>query len=784
MLSNYLKIALRNLLRHKAHSAINIAGLAIGLVCTLLIFLWVQDELSYDRFNEKGDEIYRVVETQHYSGGKVLPAAVTPTALAGALKEEVPEITRSTRLSFNSLTVRHGENVSTEGVALVDPDFLEMFTLHFLEGNPKTALNEPHSLVLTVDAAKRYFGDEDPMGKTLLVENQYDFVVRAVIGNIPENSHLHYELLAPFVFAKELGSSMNDWNTSWCYTYVLLQPNAVSKAVNGKIVDFLGQHGQSNTQLALQPLREIHLYSAGKYVADIGGQGDIEYVRIFSGIALFVLLIACVNFMNLATARSERRAKEVGLRKVVGANRYHLILQFFGEAMLMTAIAFLVAIVCTQLILPAFNDLSGKALALERLNLAAVLGFLGITVAAGVLAGSYPALVLSSFQPAETMKKGMSSAAGGSSLRKILVVVQFTLSIMMIIGTLVVSRQIDYIRNKNLGFNKENVGYVWMAGDFRSKQEIAKRQLLKIPGITGITLTSQLPTNFVSASSGWDWEGKAPDEHVLMNFESVDDDYVKTFQMQMAAGRFFSPEMATDSLSAVVNETAVKMMGMKSPIGKTLKGRGKNLTIIGVVRDFNFKPIQTKIGPLVLLRNPSQYYAMIIRMKSNGISHTVTEIEKTYKEFNPETPFYFNFLDDDYNRLYRAEERTGKISEYFTFLAIFIAAMGLYGLASYTIEQRTKEIGVRKILGASVPDIIGLLTREYVWLVVLANILAWPVAYFAMNAWLEDFAYRISIGYATFLLAGGIALLIALLTVSHHAVKAAIANPVESLRYE
>jgi putative ABC transport system permease protein len=782
MLSNYLKIALRNLLRHKAHSAINIAGLAIGLVCTLLIFLWVQDELSYDRFNEKGDEIYRVVETQHYSGGKVLPAAVTPTALAGALKEEVPEITRSTRLSFNSLTVRHGENVSTEGVALVDPDFLEMFTLHFLEGNPKTALNEPHSLVLTVDAAKRYFGDEDPMGKTLLVENQYDFVVRAVIGNIPENSHLHYELLAPF--AKELGSSMNDWNTSWCYTYVLLQPNAVSKAVNGKIVDFLGQHGQSNTQLALQPLREIHLYSAGKYVADIGGQGDIEYVRIFSGIALFVLLIACVNFMNLATARSERRAKEVGLRKVVGANRYHLILQFFGEAMLMTAIAFLVAIVCTQLILPEFNDLSGKTLALERLNLAAVLGFLGITVAAGVLAGSYPAFVLSSFQPAETMKKGMTGAAGGSSLRRILVVVQFTLSIMMIIGTLVVSGQLEYIRNKNLGFNKENVGYVWMAGDFRSKQEIAKRQLLKIPGITGITLTSQLPTNFVSASSGWDWEGKAPDEHVLMNFESVDDDYVKTFQMQMAAGRFFSPEMATDSLSAVVNETAVKMMGMKSPIGKTLKGRGKNLTIIGVVRDFNFKPIQTKIGPLVLLRNPSQYYAMIIRMKSNGISHTVTEIEKTYKEFNPETPFYFNFLDDDYNRLYRAEERTGKISEYFTFLAIFIAAMGLYGLASYTIEQRTKEIGVRKILGASVPDIIGLLTREYVWLVVLANILAWPVAYFAMNAWLEDFAYRISIGYATFLLAGGIALLIALLTVSHHAVKAAIANPVESLRYE
>jgi putative ABC transport system permease protein len=781
--SNYLKIAVRNLLRQKVHSFINIAGLAIGLTCSMLIVLWVQDELSYDRYNEKADDIYRVVETQHYTGDKVIPVAVTPSALAGALKEEVPGIVRSTRFSFSSLTIRHGDNVATEGIAMVDPDFLQMFTLRFIEGDPKTALNDPHSLILTVNAAKRYFGDKDPMGKVLVIENQYDFVVRGVIGNIPQNSHLQYELIAPFIFNGERGSSMTDWSTNWCYTYVLLQPQAIQGSVDQKITDFLGKHAQSNTTLSLQPLDEIHLYSAGKYVADIGGQGDIEYVEIFSGIALFVLLIACVNFMNLATARSERRSKEVGLRKVVGANRAHLISQFFGEAMLMTLIAFIIAIICVQLVLPEFSDLSGKTLALSDLNMVSILGFLGMALMVGIVAGSYPAFVLSSFQPATALKREK-SGSGGVTIRRILVVTQFTLSIMMIVGTLVVSRQIDYIHNKNLGLNKENVGYFWMAGNLRSKHEIAKQQLLRNPGIASITLTSQLPTNFLSASSGWEWEGKPPDENVLMNFESVDDDYIKTFQMEMASGRFFSKDMATDSLSAVVNEAAVKTMGMKEPVGKTLRGRGKNLTIIGVVKDFNFKPIQTKIEPLVMLRNPSQYYAMVVRLKSNDISRTVAAIGNVYKKFNPETPFYFNFLDDDYDHLYRAEERTGRISEYFTFLAVLIAALGLYGLASYTMEQRTKEIGVRKVLGATVPGLFLLLSKEFVGMTLIANLIAWPVAYYVMSHWLQNYAYHAELDVGVFLIAAGLALTVVLGTVSYQALRASVANPVEALRYE
>ncbi len=784
MFANYLKIAIRNLLRQKVHSSINILGLAIGLTCSMVVFLWVQDELSFDRFNEKAADLYRVVETQRYSGGQVFHVAVTPTALASALKQEIPEIAQSTRFSFNSLTVRHGDNVFTEGVAMVDSGFLEMFTLRFLEGNPQTALTDPHSLVLTRDAATKYFGSEDPLGKVLIVNNQYNFAVTGVIENIPHNSHLQYELLAPFLFAGELGSSMNDWNTNWCYTYVLFYRDVPVDAVAKKVINIIGQHAKSATEVSLQPVTDIHLYSAGKYAADIGGLGDIEYVRIFSGIALFILLIACANFMNLATARSERRAKEVGLRKVIGANRYHLILQFFGESMLMTLLAFVVAVILIELILPEFNELSGKTLALHELNLAAVLGFLCIALVAGLVAGSYPALVLSSFQPAETMKKGKSLAAGGSSFRKILVVTQFMLSIIMIIGTLVVSRQVDYIRHKNLGLNKENVGYVWMSAEFRARDEIAKRELLNNGGITSITLINQLPTNIVSASSGWDWEGKPPDANVLMNFMSVDDDFAKTFQMQMAAGRFFSSSMATDSLAAVVNETAAKTMGMESPIGQRLKGRGKNLTIIGVVKDFNFKSIRTKIEPLVLLRTPSQYYAMVIRTKSDGVANTIADIEKVYREFNPETPFNFNFLNDDYDHLYKSEERVGRISEYFTFLAVFIAALGLYGLVSFTTERRTKEIGVRKVLGATTSGLFFLLTREFVLLTVVANAIGWPVAYYFASGWLQNYAYHTTLSPGVFLMSAGLALVIVLVTVGYRAVRSSLANPVDALRYE
>ncbi|MGH7455873.1 MAG: FtsX-like permease family protein, partial [bacterium] len=422
---------------------------------------------------------------------------------------------------------------------------------------------------------------------------------------------------------------------------------------------------------------KIHLHSAGKYTADIGGHGDIQYVRIFSVIAIFVLLIACINFMNLATARSEKRAKEVGLRKVVGAQRHQLINQFFSEAIILSLLAFIAALILTETLLPTFNDLSGKTLSLSRLETGLFFGFFAIALLCGIISGSYPAFYLSSFNPIATIKSNRSSQAGGSLFRKILVVFQFALSVIMIIGTLVVSRQMDYIRNKNLGLEKENLGYFWMSGEFSKKHEIAKQELLKNPNIVSITRTSQLPTYVASSSSGWKWEGKDPTDEVLMHMLSVDDDYAKTFKMEMAEGRFFSREYPTDSLAVVVNETAVKLMGTPAPIGKRLS----DFTIIGVVKDFHFKPIRTKIEPLVMLMTPNRYYAMVLRTRPENVAATIDFVEKTYKKFNADTPFYFNFLDQDYDNLYRAEQRVGKLSGYFSIMAILIASLGLYGLA-------------------------------------------------------------------------------------------------------
>jgi len=785
MFKNYLKITWRNLVRQKANSFINITGLAIGMTCSMLILMWVQHELSYDAFHENADDIYRVVENQYYAGGQVFPVAVTPSPLAPALKTQFPEIIRSTRFNFNSLTIKKDDKIFTEGVAFADPDILEIFTMPFVKGNAATALSEPHSIVLTEEAAAKYFGANEPMGQILRINDRDDFLVTGVIKNIPDNAHLKYDLLAPFIYLQELGSSMESWRSNWCYTYVLLQKNMPPQAVDKKIIDLIKRnHAKSTTEIYLQPLTEIHLYSSGKYAADIGGHGDIQYVRMFSVIALFVLLIACINFMNLATARSEKRAKEVGLRKVVGAQRHQLINQFFSEAIILSLLAFIAALALTETLLPIFNDLSGKTLSLGRLESSLILGFFAIALLCGITSGSYPAFYLSSFTPIKTLKSHRSASAGGSLFRKMLVVFQFALSVIMIIGTLVVSQQMNYIRNKNLGLEKENLGYFWMAGEVRGKHEVAKQELLKNPNIVSISCMSQLPTYVASSSSGWRWEGKDPADEVLMHFLSVDEDYVKTFKMEMAAGRFFSRAFSADSQAVVINETALATMGLQAPIGKQLALGADEFTIIGVVKDFHFKPIQTKIEPLVMMMEPEQYFAMMMRMRPENITATVEFIERTHKQFNADTPFYFNFLDQDYDNLYRTEQRVGKLSSYAALIAILIASLGLYGLASYMAEQRTKEIGIRKVLGASVPALFLLLSKNFVMLAGIANLIAWPVAYFVMSGWLQNYAYRISLHAAIFFAAAVLAMVIVLVTVSYQAIKAALANPVEALRYE
>lgn len=784
MLVNFFKITWRTIIRQKMHSFINIAGLAIGMTCSILILLWVQDELSYDQYHEKAEDIYRVVEKQYYAGGEVFRVAVTPSALAKGLKEEFPEIAKATRFSFRSLTIRMGESNFTEGTAFADPDIFDILTIPFVEGDPHTALTNPHSLVLTQRAAARFFGDEDPLGKTLLVDHQHQFVITGVIRDIPRNSHMRFELLAPFVYLGELGSSLDNWGSNWCYTYVLLRPDSFLKEVDTKIADIIQRHKESKIEVLLQPLTEIHLYAAGLYAVDFGAKGDIQYVRMFFIVAIVVLLIACVNFMNLATARSERRAKEVGLRKVVGAHRVQLITQFFGEAVLIALAAFSISLGLVELLMAPFNDLAGKSLSLNQLDPLILASFVGVALLVGMISGSYPALLLSSYKPVETLKGTMHVAGRGSRFRRVLVVFQFSLSICMIIGTLAVSRQVEFLRNKNLGLNKENLAYVWMSGAFREKHDLAKAELLKNPNITSVTVTSQLPTYIASSSSGWDWDGKPADMNVLMHHASVDDDYARTFQMQMAEGRFFSHEFATDSVGAVINETAARAMGIDSPVGKKLSISNVDFKIIGVVKDFHFKPIQTKIEPLVLMKLANRYYAMVMRTKAEGISGTIDYVKSVYARFNPDTPFHFNFLDDDYNNLYVTEQRIGRISTAFTILAIVIAMLGLYGLASYVSEQRTKEIGIRKTLGASIPAIVLLLSKDFVFLAGVANLIAWPAAYYIMSVWLESYAYRTSLDIGLFLLAAVLAFSIVLVTISFQAVRAARANPVDALRYE
>jgi ABC-type lipoprotein release transport system permease subunit len=578
---------------------------------------------------------------------------------------------------------------------------------------------------------------------------------------------------------------MESWGSNWCYTYVLLRQNTPHAEVDRKIIDLIEKNNEGSvTEIYLQPLTKIHLYSAGKYTADIGGHGDIQYVRIFSAIAIFVLLIACINFMNLATARSERRAKEVGLRKVVGAQRHQLIKQFFSEAILLAFIAFLAALLLTETLLPLFNEISGKDLSLRELDTNLLFSFFAIALFAGIISGSYPALYLSSFNPVATIKSSKIAQGGGSLFRKVLVVFQFALSVIMIIGTLVVSRQMEYIRNKNLGLDKKNIGYFWMARGFREKSEVAKQELLKNPNISGITRTNQLPTYIGNSTSDFSWEGKDPSSEVLLHTLNVDEDYVTTFKMEMAQGRFFSRDFSTDSLAVVVNETAAGVMGMPAPVGKQLSWGSQNLTIVGVVKDFHFKPIRTKIEPLVMLRSPSQYYAMVMRLRPEDLQATIAFVEKTYKKFDAEAPFHFNFLDQDYDRLYRTEQRVGKLSGYAAIIAILIASLGLYGLASYMAEQRTKEIGIRKVLGASVPNLFFLLSKNFVMLAGIANLIAWPVAYFIMSGWLQNYAYRTSLNVAIFFAAAILAMVIVLITVSYQAIRAALANPVEALRYE
>ncbi len=786
MIKNYLKVALRNIRRHKGFSFINIAGLAIGLACCLLITIWVLDELSYDKFHENADNLYRVEEDQHYSG-RIFYVYVTPYPLGPALKEEIPEIIDATRVVWTGgVLFKYEDNTFFEDNGrAVDPSFLKIFTYPLVKGDKNTALDSPFSAVLSEDLAEKYFGEDDPIGKVITLNNQYDFTVTGVLENIPHNTYLQFDFLVPYEILKRTGQTREeDFGTNSIYTFVQVADGTPVEEVNQKIFGFIRtKNPESRTDLRLMSFTKLHLHEFFGYEK---GAGAIQYVYIFSIIAFIVLLIACINFMNLSTARSANRAKEVGLRKVVGAVKGHLVRQFYGESVVYAFIALIFAVGIVTLLLPAFSHLSGKELSWSVAGIGTVLiGLLSITLFTGLVAGSYPAMFLSAFQPVKVLKGSLFSGTGGARFRRVLVVTQFALSILLIIGTAVVYQQQNYIKNMRLGWDKEHLIYIPLRADTKKSYNVLKENLIQNPRVLNVTGTSQLPTHIGSNSGGADWEGKDPEFQILIGFNSVDFDFTETLKIELVEGRSFDKEHTSDLSQAwIVNEEVAKLMNKDSVIGERFSHVGVNGTIIGVMKNFHYQTLKNKIEPLAIAVDPDDLNYMIIRIPPEEVSSSLGFIENTWKRTIPDYPFEYRFMDERYDMMYRTEQRIGTLLRYFAILAVFVACLGLFGLASFMAEKRTKEIGIRKVLGASVVQVTRLLCKEFFVLVLVANVIAWPAAYFIMRKWLQSYAYRADLGFFVFIGAMLLALFVAILSVGYQAIRAARSNPADSLRYE
>jgi putative ABC transport system permease protein len=788
MLRSNLKIFFRNLRRHKGYSLINIVGLAVGMACCLLIALWVQDELSYDRFHAESHRLGRVVQRPGIPGET--PWAVTEGPLAESLQSGYPEIERAVRIQLGrQMRIRYGEKEYEERRNMfVEPAFFEMFSFPLIQGNAETALIDKHSIVLTEAMAAKYFGNENPLGKTLVIGRRLNFQVTGVLADVPSNSHLQFDFVVPFRWMEDLGQRIDEWGNSNFYTYVLLKSGTDFEDVSDKIKSYMTSvDPQNQSQLFIQPLTKIHLHSHFDYDVLAAHNQDIGYVYIFSTVALFVLIIACFNFINLTTARSGNRAREVGLRKIVGAHRADIIRQFFGETSFLTIVALGLAIGLVALVLPAYNELSGKNMSWDTLQSAWPLAALvGIVLFTGALSGSYPAFFLSGFQPVKVLKGRLAAGAKNPFLRRGLVVVQFSLSIILLVGAFVVRDQLRYMQNKDLGFNRENLIQVPMTLQVRRSYEALRTELLSHPEIIQVTAGSNHPAYGRNwASTILNWEGRDPERPIMVQGTDVDYDFIETFQMNMSAGRAFSREFPTDETQGVIlNETAVKAMDLTDPVGKWIEMGEWRGTIIGVVEDYNFKSLHDSIEPLILTMANRQLNFLFLRIRGLRSQETLKFLESQWEKVSPGARFRFVFVNDLLNSLYQSERRVGKLLNIFMVLATGIACLGLLGLVSYLAEQRTKEIGIRKVLGASASGIVVLLTKDFLKGILLANLLAWPVAFLVMRSWLKNFAYHTQISVWVFPVSAAAMVGLALLTVCVQTFKAASTNPGSAIRYE
>ena len=799
MFKNYLKIAIRNLLRLKLYSFINISGLAVGIACSILILLYVLDELSYDRYHENADQIYRLVSDLK-TPDKTFPFAITPADMAPALREDFPEVLNTVRLRRVSGVMQYGDKQFQENlIFLADSSLFEIFTFPLKKGDPKTALKEPFSLVLTEKTARKYFGDADPMGKELVSENDpQPYRITGLIAEVPRNSHFTFDMLISNSTLEAIVGPRTEprWFSFNSYTYLLLPKSYPFQELEAKLADFVErrmgevqrQAGQSHT-LSLQPLTDIHLRSQRDNEA--GTNGNLAYLYIFSAIALFILLIACINFVNLATALAFKRAKEVGIRKVVGAQRWQLAKQFLGESFFASFLAFLFAVQLILLLLPVIEQLAGKTLDPVLFYRSAYGALLpGLVLLVGLLAGSYPAFVISGFRPTTVLKGVLRSGRQGVALRKSLVVFQLTVSIVLLVGTFVVQAQLDHLQQQNLGFNKEQMLVVNFYGDsqVRNNYERIKAELHKHPAVVAATVSYSTPgvrpINWYTEyeTSNGQMQNSSLDTYV------IDTDFIHTYGMEMAAGRSFSKTFATDSTAAyMINEAAVPYFGWTSPreaIGKRFVQNGTPGRIIGVVKNFNFRSLHRQVEPLAFQIRPNMFSRISLRLQSDNLIETVAKLEQTWNGLVPHRSFDFTFLDESLDQQYRTEIRVGQLFNYFSAIAILIACLGLFGLASFMAEERTKEIGVRKVLGATISTIVSTLSMEFVKLVAIGFVIAVPLAYYGMNRWLQNFAYRTEISASEFVLSGSLILIVAWLTVSYHSIKAALTNPVQALKYE
>ncbi|MBN2018406.1 MAG: ABC transporter permease [Candidatus Cloacimonetes bacterium] len=811
MLKNYFIVAIRNLKRSKIFSFINITGLALGLAISSMILMYVVNELTYDRFNENYENIYRVTMDLEAMGNKI-SGPITMAPLAPYLNEEYPDIKHAARMSQENHPIITYDNKLYEqtGLYYADPELFDIFTIKFLKGDPETCFENPFSVIITEETAKKYFGDENPIGKVFTFNNSNEYTVTGVVEEMSSNSHLSFEMLASFSTMYKLRGEemMNIWLMNSYTTYVELQDGITPDDIAPKFREIIKEKAESHpiaiqygmkAELLLQPLKDIHLHS--HFTFDDDNSGDTAFIYIYSAVALFILLIACINFMNLSTARSASRAREVGMRKVIGAERSRLIRQFLGESIFMSLLGLIIALVLIEFLLPVFNTLINVKLTYSIVkNWQISFGLLGISLVVGCVAGIYPAFFLSSFKPVKVLKGTLKAGSGNRIFRDVLVVFQFVISIALIICTFTMLHQISYMKNKPLGFNKDHILIVPLRGsDIRSNMDVFKANVLAIEGVQSASLSSNYPGDTGDMEYLFSFEGLEDQQPMIMKYEEVDYDYFNTLGIEFVEGRNFSEDMQTDDEAFIVNQALVTQLGYDQPIGKEVywstvedpnAGLDENtmvdLTykIIGVINNYHFESLHDMIRPVLIHLGGSEMNELVVKVRPENMSKTISAIEKEWGSLSPNRPFTYHFLDDRIAQQYIREQRQSKTIIYVTFIAVLIACLGLFGLSTFIAEQRRKEVGIRKVLGATVGNITLKLSRELTQWTLIANVIAWPVAYFAMSKWLQGFAYRAPINIGLFILAGVSAIAVALLTISFYTIRAAHTNPAEVIKYE